>query len=155
MDFIGCCLSYLFLFCHDNVWKSEKDYTVQASVCGVWCVVIAFAWVALSSSSLPVAPAACRVWTLRLFSCEIVMLAHPTALSPDRLLALAPCVSSIGFVCISFFSGLDSFFLVFLFCFLVGGGVASSAGTRFSSGVALFREGQHGAQSVKKWFSNF
>ena len=31
MDFIGC--FFFFLFCHDNVWKSEKDYTVQASVC--------------------------------------------------------------------------------------------------------------------------
>jgi hypothetical protein len=51
------------------------------------------------------------------------MLAHPTALSPDRLLALAPCVSSIGFVCISFFSGLDSFFL--LFCFVFSLAVAS------------------------------
>lgn len=62
----------------------------------------------------------------------------------------------IHWLCLHFFFLWTWFFFSsFLFCFLVGGGVASSAGTRFSSGVALFREGQHGAQSVKKWFSNF
>lgn len=57
MDFIGCCLSSLFFILSRQCLEIRKRlHGPSIRVWCVWCVVIAFAWVALSSSSLPVAP---------------------------------------------------------------------------------------------------
>lgn len=140
MDFIGCLSSFILSRHCLEIRKRLHGPSIRV------CVVMAFAWVAVV---IIVTCCCLSVWTLRLFSCEIVT-AHPTAL---RDIACWPGPCLIHSLCLHF-----GFFFFFLTSFF----------WRFAGAVASRHRPGHDsqadwhcsvkgntAQSVKKWFSNF